>query len=39
MVTDEAPVNPVPVIVTAIPPALGPAFGLTEVMAGDAIYV
>ena len=35
-VTLVAPVNPVPVMVTAVPPAFGPEFGLTPVTAGAA---
>ena len=32
--TSVAPVNPVPVIVTVVPPAAGPLVGLTFVTAG-----
>jgi hypothetical protein len=32
--TADAPVNPVPVIVTDVPPAVGPAFGETLVTVG-----
>jgi hypothetical protein len=38
-VTDVAPVNPVPVIVTLVPPARGPNVGLMLVNVGAAIYV
>ena len=31
---DEPTTKPVPVIVTAVPPPIGPAFGLTEVTVG-----
>ena len=34
--TAVAPVNPVPVIVTAVPPAAGPLFGLMPVTVGAA---
>jgi hypothetical protein len=34
--TAVAPVNPVPVIVTEVPPATGPALGLTPVTVGAA---
>ena len=34
-----APVNPVPVIVTAVPPVSGPLAGATEVIAGTASKV
>jgi hypothetical protein len=34
--TEEAPRNPVPVMVTLVPPAVGPAFGLTAVTVGVA---
>ena len=34
--TAVAPVNPVPVIVTRVPPAAGPLFGLTPVTVGAA---
>ena len=34
--TAVAPVNPVPVIVTGVPPAAGPLFGLTPVTVGAA---
>jgi hypothetical protein len=37
--TAVAPVNPVPVIVTTVPPASGPALGRTAVTAGTAAYV
>ena len=37
--TDVAPVNPVPVTVTTVPPACGPDAGLTPVTAGAAAYV
>ncbi len=33
-VTAVAPVNPVPVIVTVVPPVLGPEVGLTPVTVG-----
>src|SRR5207302_848471 len=36
--TDVAPVKPVPVIVTVVPPAVGPAVGLTEVTVGASRY-
>jgi hypothetical protein len=35
--TADAPVNPVPVIVTDVPPPVGPAFGDTELTVGAAI--
>ena len=38
-VTDVAPVKPVPVMVIDVPPAVGPALGLTPVMVGGARYV
>ena len=34
--TAVAPVKPVPVIVTEVPPAVGPLFGLTPVTVGAA---
>jgi hypothetical protein len=34
--TAVAPVNPVPVMVTLVPPATGPAFGRTLVTTGAA---
>ncbi len=34
--TAVAPVNPVPVMVTDVPPAAGPVFGLTAVTVGAA---
>ena len=34
-----APVSPVPVIVTEVPPACGPLFGLTPVTVGGGLYV
>jgi hypothetical protein len=37
--TADAPVNPVPVIVTEVPPAAGPLFGETLVTAGAATKV
>ena len=37
--TAVAPVKPVPVIVTLVPPAAGPAVGLTPVTVGAAMYV
>jgi hypothetical protein len=37
--TAEAPVNPVPVIVTLVPPAAEPVFGLTFVTVGAATNV
>ena len=37
--TAVAPVNPVPVITTGVPPELGPEVGLSEVIAGIAKYV
>ena len=37
--TDVAPVKPVPVIVTDVPPAVGPEFGLTLVTVGAATNV
>ncbi len=36
-VTDEAPARFVPVIVTDVPPAVGPAFGVRLVTAGAAM--
>ncbi|MEO5651322.1 MAG: hypothetical protein ABIN79_03745 [Marmoricola sp.] len=36
--TDVAPVKSVPVIVTVLPPAVGPAFGETEVIAGTPAW-
>jgi hypothetical protein len=36
-VTLVAPVNPVPVIVTVLPPVGGPELGLTEVTVGTAM--
>jgi len=36
-VTAEAPVSPVPVMVTLVPPARTPAFGLTPVTVGTAM--
>src|SRR5689334_16261595 len=38
-VTAVAPVKPVPVIVTAVPPVAGPALGVTAVMTGAVMYV
>ena len=35
-VTAVAPVNPVPVIVTVVPPGVGPAVGEIDVTAGGA---
>ena len=35
--TAVAPVNPEPVIVTVVPPAVGPLFGLTPVTVGAAV--
>lgn len=35
-VTDVAPVNPVPVIVIEVPPAVGPEDGVTVEMVGGA---
>jgi hypothetical protein len=35
--TAVAPVNPVPVMVTLVPPAAGPDDGLTEVTVGAAL--
>ena len=35
--TAVAPVRPVPLIVTVVPPATGPVFGEIEVMAGKAM--
>src|SRR5208283_4001145 len=37
--TDVAPVNPVPVTVTVVPPATGPAAGVTPVTVGTGSYV
>ena len=37
--TAVAPVRFVPVIVTLVPPAVGPALGLTAVTVGAATYV
>ena len=37
--TAVAPVKSVPVMVTEVPPAVGPAFGLTEVTVGAATKV
>jgi hypothetical protein len=37
--TAVAPVNPLPVIVTAVPPAIGPPAGETPVTTGAAMYV
>ncbi len=37
--TAVAPVNPVPVIVTEVPPACGPLLGLTLVTVGGGLYV
>jgi hypothetical protein len=37
--TAEAPANPVPLIVTTVPPATGPADGLRPVIAGREAYV
>src|SRR5208337_5497894 len=37
--TDVAPVNPVPVTVTVVPPANGPAAGVTPVTVGTGSYV
>jgi hypothetical protein len=37
--TAVAPVYPVPVIVTAVPPATGPDAGATTVTVGEAVYV
>ena len=37
--TPVASLKPVPVIVTWVPPPVGPAFGLTEVTVGAASYV
>jgi hypothetical protein len=37
-VTAVAPVNPVPVIVTEVPPATGPAVGEIDVIVGAATY-
>jgi hypothetical protein len=34
--TAVAPVNPLPVMVTTVPPAIGPALGRTAVTAGTA---
>ena len=34
--TAVAPVKPVPVMVTVVPPAVGPVVGLTEVTVGAA---
>ena len=36
-VTLVAPVNVVPVMVTLVPPAMGPEFGLTEVTVGPGM--
>ena len=38
MVTEVAPVKSVPVMVTAVPPAVGPAVGLIAVTVGTAAY-
>ena len=37
--TAVAPVNPVPVIVTGVPPAVEPVAGLKPVTVGAAVYV
>ena len=37
--TAVSPVNPVPVIVTCVPPVVGPAVGLTPVTPGAEVYV
>jgi len=37
--TPVAPVKFVPVIVTLVPPAVGPAAGVSDVTVGDAEYV
>ena len=37
--TAVAPVKPVPVSVTEVPPATGPLFGLTAVTVGGPLYV
>jgi hypothetical protein len=37
--TDVAPVNPEPVTVNVVPPAVGPEDGLTAVIAGGEIQV
>jgi hypothetical protein len=37
--TADAPVNPLPVIATLVPPAVGPAFGFTFVTMGPFAYV
>jgi hypothetical protein len=37
-VTAVAPVNPVPVIVTVVPPVVGPAVGEIDVTVGAATY-
>ena len=39
IVTLVVPVRFVPVIVIGVPPAMGPTFGLTEVIVGAAMYV
>jgi len=36
--TEVAPVNPVPVIVTTVPPVVGPAVGNTPVTVGTGSY-
>lgn len=33
-ITEVVPENPVPLMITVLPPVTGPAFGLTEVMEG-----
>jgi hypothetical protein len=37
-VTADAAVKPVPVMVTLVPPPVGPAFGLTAVTVGGGRY-
>jgi hypothetical protein len=37
--TDVGPAKPVPVMVTAVPPAVGPVFGDTEVTVGAPRYL